>query len=250
MQNNKVRHIVLNIIYFVIFFVALTPAITGDMMLLLEGYSLEGLLMGAIATPIVIIAIALLILEGYRLKLRYLIPTKRYKTMIAESIAKYEGAPEDFIAKYIKTRKALYRRTGSIDDDIDNTWVYREKDGLTKAHTLYHTLLDSIKSKGGFYEFCDKITDSTVFESAWDVHSYAYIDIISTELRYLLMEVFYLNEFTVADNGLSASYTRVNQEKIQKLNKIYTPLLYNFEDEIQSLCDTLDKKVKEHKKEK
>ena len=249
MENKKIKHIILNIVYFVIFFIALTPAITGDMMLILEGFSITALLMGVIATPIVIVSIILLILEGYNIKLRYLLPSKRYKSIINESLQKFEGAPDNFIKKYVKIKKSLYRKTGSINENIDNTWVYREKDGLTKAHTLYHTLNDAIKSKGGFYEFCDKITNSEVFESAWDVHSYAYIDIISTELRYLLMEVFYLNEFCVADNGLSDSYTRVNQERIQKLNKIYTPLLFNFKDEIKSLCDTLDKKLKDSNKE-
>ena len=77
---NKTRHIILNIVYLTIFFIALTPAITGDMMLLLEGYSLEALLMGVICTPIVILMLILLILEGYNLKLRYVLPNKKYKT--------------------------------------------------------------------------------------------------------------------------------------------------------------------------
>ena len=226
---NKTRHIILNIVYLTIFFITLTPAITGDMMLLLEGYSLEALLMGVICTPIVILMLILLILEGYNLKLRYVLPNKKYKTLIQESIAKFDGAPDDFIQKYIKSRKDIFRKYGVIENQEDTTWIYRVENGVKKATTLFNTLYDSVKSKGGFYEFCKKIYNHPDFEGTWEIYSFTTIDIISTELKYLLKETYFLIDYCVEDNHLSNSYTRVLQEKIQKLNKIYSPLLFNFE---------------------
>ncbi|MBO7218370.1 MAG: hypothetical protein J6V40_00125, partial [Clostridia bacterium] len=194
--------------------------------------------------------LALLILEGYHLKLRYLLPNKRYKTLMSESIAKFDGAPEDFIKKYIKSRKDLFRKYGVIEDQNDATWIYRVENGVKKATTLFNTLYDSVKSKGGFLEFNKKIYNHPDFEGSWETYSFTTIDIVSTELKYLLKEVYFLTEYCVEDNYLSDSYTKVLQEKIQKLNKIYSPLLFNLETELKSLCEKLNSIEKTTKKEK
>ena len=248
MPQNKTKHIILNVTYFIVFFIALTPAITGDMMLLLEGYSLEALLMGIIATPIVILSLILLILEGYNLKLRYCLPNKQYKTLISNSIAKFNGAPEDFIKKYVKSRKDIFKKYGVIDNQDNSNWVYINKDGVKKATTLFNTLHNSIKSKGGLYDFCKNIFNHPDFEGGWEIYSYTTIDIVSTELKYLLKEIYLHNEYCIEDNGLSDSYTKINNEKIHTLNTVYTPLILNFESEIKELCKKLESKNKQKDK--
>lgn len=174
--------------------------------------------------------------KGYKLK--YLILGKNYKANLDDSLQKFKGGPEEFISQFKKERKTVYRKTGKIFFDHNTDSLYKNATATEKIPKLYGLLYKSVLSGGGFVEFINSININD-FESGWECNEYLTSDLISAELRYLINEVYRMTDFSLVDNGYSEQYSKRLQETIKKLNEEYSPMLFNFNDELKILVERL-----------
>jgi len=170
--------------------------------------------------------------RGYKLK--YFFSNKKYNEEIEESLTKFKGAPEWFISEFKYETKRRYRYAGYLFSRDTNDLIYKDKTSKDTILSLYQKLYQSIVSKQGFIEFFDEI-EKMNFESSWFIHNYMINDLISNELEYLLDNVYNKTNYTIFDNGLSSTFTERNNQIIKEINEVYSPLLFNFKDEIETI---------------
>lgn len=185
---------------------------------------------------IVFYKLARLKYKGYSLK--YYFSNKRYEKEIAESLTKFIGAPEWFISEFKRETKRRYRFDGHLFSRDTNDIIYKDKKAKAIILELYQKLYNSILSKQGFIEFFNE-AESMNFESSWMMHNYMTNDLISNELDYLINQVYLKTDYNIYDNGLSKTFTEKNNQIIKDLNEVYSPLLFNFKDEIEAIINLL-----------
>ncbi len=173
---------------------------------------------------------------GYSLK--YYFSNKKYNQEIIKSLAKFEGAPQTFIDKFKNTTKRRYRYAGYLFSRDCLDAIYKDKKAKETILDLYTKLYNCILSRGGFIEFFKQIENLNM--DSWEIHNYMLNDLISNELDYLLDEIYCLTDYTVYDNGLSTEFTKRNKQMIEELNEIYSPLLFNFKQEIEQVLKKLN----------
>lgn len=173
--------------------------------------------------------------KGYQLK--YYFCNKKYNQEIVDVLAKFEGAPQSFIEELRHDTKRRYRYAGYLfsRDSVDR--IYKDKEAKNIISKLYTKLYEAIKSKGGFVEFFKEIENLDL--DSWEINHYLSTSLISDEFDYLLAKVYILTDYTIYDNGLSEEFTKRNNKMIEDLNEIYSPLLFNFKDELENVLNKL-----------
>ena len=180
----------------------------------------------------------LAVLKHRGFQLKYYFSNKRYNEEIEKSLIKFKGAHQTFIDEFKHRTKIRYRYAGYLFSRDLNDQIYKDKKSKEIIFSIYEKLHNSILSKGGFIEFFKEL-ESLNFESNWLVYNYMINDLISNELEYLITAVFNLTEFTVYDNELSKEFTERNNQTIEDINEIYSPILFNFKNEIEDVLKKL-----------
>lgn len=172
---------------------------------------------------------------GYQLK--YYFSNKKYNQEIVNVIKKFEGAPQEFIDKLKRDTKRTYRYAGYLfsRDTLDK--IYKDKKSKQIITDLYTKLYNSILSKGGFIEFFEQIESLNI--DSWELNEYICNKLISDELDYLLTQVYWLTDYTIYDNKISEDFTKRNNKMIEDINNIYSPLLFNFKNEVEDVLEKL-----------
>lgn len=154
--------------------------------------------------------------------------------------------PDWFKENYESSKRRIYKQTGKIYANPECGWIYRNKNSKNLVLRGYKTLLKSVKSRGGFYEFCKDLEDITdgddIYGNTYELQACMCNDLISSELRYLISEVYYVSYFRVYDNRMSADYTNLNNEIIRKLNEVYSPALFHFEEELENVIKLIEQR--------
>ena len=225
----------------IISYAMLTIFITG---LFAIPFEMEGLIITLSTAVISVILTFIAVVYSKEYKLRYLFLGKNFNKQVSESLKKFNISDPNFIKTFIKTRKKTYRQTGKIYNFKHQTNLSRDNNLAKQSLELYRLLLESIKSKGGFVEFCNKLTLKE-FESNWFVCNLITTNLISDDLCFILLETFILTDFYVSDNGLSEEYTKRNNQNIEVLNKLFSPALMNFEEEINQVIKKLENALNE-----
>lgn len=185
-------------------------------------------------------------LENHFKKLKYYFLGKDFEAKVAESSKKFGNADKKFLEEFKKSRIRHYQQTGEIfekEDVAHSAWIYRNEKELEMVEKLFTILSKSIKSKGGFTEFCREVRKFNV-EDEYKILTYLHNGLVSNELKFLFSEAFAASYFWVEDTGISSEYSESNKETIKKLDEIYSPILFGFEDEIKAIL----KKIKDNKK--
>lgn len=185
-------------------------------------------------------------LENQYKKLKYYFLGKDFEAKVAESSKKFVGANQEFLDDFKNSRKRYFQQTGEIFEEEDvahSAWVYRNEKELEMVEKLFSILLKSIKSKGGFTEFCRELRKFNV-EDEYKILTYLHTGLASNELKFLFSETFAASYFWVEDTGISAEYSEENKKTIKKLDEMYSPILFGFEDEIKAIL----KRIKDNKK--
>ncbi len=249
LRLNKVRKIIWGSLSIFFAFVCYI----GSLVLCFEGFEKVGFVLSIVSLLLFAFFFFMLMLENKYYKLKYFFLGKNFNNQIEESLSKFKNIDEEFKKKFVKTCKPVYRRTGKIFyDDAENNysaWIFKDKKNIDRLELLYVALLSCIKNKKGFVGFCKRL-ERTKFSSSWEIFSYFDNDLCSNELRYLLGEVYALCEFNVADNGLSESFTKQNNQNIKILDDIYSPILFGFRKEITAIVKKIKLENKDPKTEK
>ena len=176
------------------------------------------------------------IYKGYQIK--YMCLGKKFKAEFQEALKKFNTTDEEFIESFKKSAKINYKRNGSVfEQEYSSSWVYRSDEHIPMIKDVFKKLDECVKSKGGFVEFIDYFNQKG--DSGYQIYSYLSLDILSNELYYLVADVFHYCDFCLIDIGLSDKFEEKNNEMKKRLTDVYSKILFEFVDEI----DTLAKKV-------
>ena len=174
------------------------------------------------------------IYKGY--KIRYMWLGKKFKEQFQEALKKFNTTDEEFIESFKKSAKINYKRCGSVLGEVaSSSWVYRSDEHIPMLKEVFSALDDCVKSKGGFVEFIEKLNKNG--HSSYELHCYVLIDILSKELYYLMEDVFHYTDFCLVDIGLSERFEEENNAMKQRLNDVYSKILFEFKDEIKELAE-------------
>ena len=176
-------------------------------------------------------------------KLKFLFNKKEYKKHLEAAIQKFGTADKEFIKEFKKETRLHWIRFGEFDTDKPfSSWLYRSQEETEKLKIVLETLYNSIVSKGGFVEAIGSLDDCGILSGG--IYSYLHIDIISCELRFLIKQVYNFSSFKIKDPGFSEGFSKRNNERIEKLNSFYSPILFAFEDEIKNLLNKVNSSLK------
>ena len=169
-------------------------------------------------------------------KLKFLFNKKEYKKHLEAAIQKFGTADKEFIKEFKKETRLHWIRFGEFDTDKPfSSWLYRSQEETEKLKTILKVIHNSIVSKGGFVEAINFLENQGFYSGG--IYSYFHIDIISCELRFLIKQVYKFSSFKIKDPGFSDGFTKRNNTKIEKLNSFYSPILFNFEEEVKTLLE-------------
>ena len=173
------------------------------------------------------------IYKGYQIK--YMCLGKKFKVQFKEALKKFNTTDEEFIESFKKSAKINYKRCGSVLGEVaSSSWVYRSDEHIPMLKEVFSALDDCVKSKGGFVEFIETLNKNG--HSSYELHCYVLIDILSKELYYLMEDVFHYTDFCLTDIGLSEKFEEENNAMKQRLNDVYSKILFEFKDEIDELA--------------
>lgn len=173
------------------------------------------------------------IYKGYQIK--YMCLGKKFKEQFQEALKKFNTTDEEFIESFKKSAKINYKRCGSVLGEVaSSSWVYRSDEHIPMLKEVFKTLNDCVESKGGFVEFIEKLNKNG--HSSYELHCYVLIDILSKELYYLMEDVFHYTDYCLVDIGLSERFEEENNAMKQRLNDVYSKILFEFKDEIKELA--------------
>ncbi len=175
-------------------------------------------------------------------KLKYFFSMKKFKKLLNESLKKFNGADETFIKEYIDFCKTDYRRNGNIDlREFDySVKIYTSTENIPKIKLTFELLLESIKTRNGFLAFFDDIRENNVGDE-YEIYRFIQLDMMSNEFKYLIFRVFSDTHFNLHDNGFSKQYSVYLQNVKEKTERVYTPILFNFYDEIDNAIKIISK---------
>lgn len=222
-------------------FIVVTPFVTSGMLaimliLFMMFNALEVNLQNIIGTLVLIVTFIIfhffyhLLKNEYKMK--YVFQRKKMNNDISFSVEKFKGGDEKFIKDYISFCKKNYKKTGFIGFEIDSTdFLYKEENTAITLKNILEIIISSINSKGGFLEFFERLRQIKFLDS-YEVFRLLQINVISNELKYLMLVVFNLTYFNLNDNGLSKVFTEKNEKLKNDMDSIYSPILFNFKDEI------------------
>ena len=169
-------------------------------------------------------------------KLKFLFNKKEYKKHLEAAIQKFGTADKEFIKEFKKETRLHWIRFGEFDTDKPfSSWLYRSQEETEKLKTILKVIHNSIVSKGGFVEAINSLENQGFYSGG--IYSYLHIDIVSCELRFLIKQVYKFSSFKIKDPGFSDGFTKRNNERIEKLNNFYSPILFNFEEEVKTLLE-------------
>lgn len=167
-------------------------------------------------------------------KVKFMLNKKQYKKHLEIAISKFETTDKEFIRNFKKETNLHWIRFGEFDTEKTfSSWIYRSQEETEKLKIVLEALYSSIVSKGGFVEAIGSLDDHELLSGG--LYSYLHIDIVSCELRFLIKQVYNFSSFKIKDPGFSDGFTKRNNEKIEKLNNFYSPILFNFEEEVKTL---------------
>lgn len=184
-------------------------------------------------------------------KMKYSFLGRKYKTLIKKSLQKFDGADETFKKDYVKWCKDNYKKSGKIEyvDPIygnayfHNFYLYKEKKNVLRLKNILLLLKDCVRSRKGFLEFFERLQGADT-ESPYSAYEYLQVEMLPTEFRYLIQRVYAETSFNLCDVGLSKTYTEKNEELKKKTTEVFDPILFSFEDEIETALSFLEEKIK------
>lgn len=191
---------------------------------------------GAIIVGAALIFLAVLRSKGYKLK--YYFSRKKFKFLVAKALVNFNLKNYKFAQVFIKTRKPIYYSTGKLFyEETSFGDEYRDPAIKQKIILLYSVLLKSIKEGTGFDGFIDDFKNMD-FESDWQAYTYMCNESLSKELQYIISEVYMLTDFCFSPENTQEVI--VNNEKTKAvLAQIFNPILFNFEQELESVLERL-----------
>ncbi len=184
--------------------------------------------------------------QGYFLKYYY--NKKELNKLYKESVKKFNGADEEFIKDFKKRISFQYYTTGLLYPNFtieDDKWLLSDKDNITGFIMLINLLDNAVKNKLGLNKFIDDAYNLT--------HNGELIirtlenEFLTGELRYLLFRTYLLTDFNLSDNKLSEEYSLKISNIRKEVDERYTPLLYNFEEEIMNIQYKMELYIKDNK---
>lgn len=230
----------LKALYLMVFAFSFSLAICFTMFVLIE-FNIWGLFVTILLWILMFFSIFMLSITNKYYKLKYYFLGKKFDEMVLQSTKNFVNADQKFVEEFRKSRIVDYRQTGKIFDEPNvsrDAWIYRNEKQLKMVEKLFNVLAKSIKSKGGFTEFCRELRKFNV-DDEYVILSYLNTGLVSNELKYLFSTVFNYSYFWVEDTGISPEYTEKNKETIKKLDEFYSPILFGFEDEINQIIQKI-----------
>lgn len=197
----------------------------------------------SLASMIIFWILAYYLSKDYQLK--YFILGKNFKNQLNKSLIKLNTSNKEFLNEFKKIAKQNYHTNGNIFNNSDHN-LYKYNENIKKCYDLYKVLLNAIKTKGGFVEFCNNV-NTMDYESGYEIEYLMTGSLVPKELSYIIKECYYLTDFIISDNKLDEEFTKMNNEKIKTLNEVLSPMLFNFEDELKLAILKLEKVVNNSK---
>lgn len=237
-KNQRLKNL-----YAMVFAFSFSLAACFTMFVCIE-FNIWGFLVTILLWVLMAFSIFMLSITNKFYRLKYYFLGKKFDELIENSAKKFVNADPQFIEEFRKSKIADYRQSGKIfyeSNVSQDAWIYRNEKQLKMVEKLFNILAKSIKSKGGFTEFCRELRKFDV-DDEYMILNYLNTGLVSNELKYLFSAVFNYSYFWVEDTGISPEYTEKNKETIKKLDEYYSPILFGFEDEINAII----KKIKDN----
>lgn len=198
-----------------------------------DGFSVGDFLAAIIGTIVMVVFGFLTWSSSRGYKIKHIFAKKKFNKQIVEALIKFNLPNAKFAQVFKKSRKPIFYQTGNIF--LKETFfgeVYRNKKIKNKVLILYSELLKNIKNGEGFVGFI-KDVEKMNFDSGWQINYFMCNDSISKELQYIICEVFLMTDFCLTCNQFDLERKEKIDSDINVLNNIFSPILFNFESELE-----------------
>ena len=174
--------------------------------------------------------------KGYKLK--YLLFTRSLKEQMAKSLTKFNTTDKDFIAEFKKRAKEKYKYWGNIYMITNIPQInIDDLEFLDNAISVYDELVQCVKNKSGLADVFEKLEQLPLTNK--QKYFCVVHNLLTNDMIYYFMRLYELTMFTFHDNELCDEFTKINEKNKETVKNVYDPILYNFEEELESILTKL-----------